>query len=286
MDIGDIQRSLATTLRFSLTSRRVASIAHDVHTIATEMGRRPGVNMEEVLVRMLRVLGGLAEEPDSWRAEITNSFNREFTDDARIVSAALRGHQWLSDGASAFETMQVLSQSLLNNIKEAPTAIVNAAAKIAKKFMFWKRKEEEVKEIEEEGRERVVEEEEEVKVSEHERDVEYTADDSESVSRSDFDVASSNTSNVSTTGTRASSSATAQGAEANRGNVSVTGASATASASATGARASTGNVSVEGASASASASATGVSSSIGNISVKGASSYLPQQRAQVWLWAT
>ena len=166
MDVGDFQRSLATTLRFSLTSRRVASIAHDVHTIATEMGRRPGVKMEEVLVRMLRVLGGLAEEPDSWRAEITNSFNREFTDDARIVSAALRGHQWLSDGASAFETMQVLSQALLNNIKEAPTAIVNAAAKIARKFMFWKRKEEkekeeeeqkEIEEIEEEGRERVVE---------------------------------------------------------------------------------------------------------------------------------
>ena len=149
MDLGDFQRSLATTLRFSLTSRRIASIAHDVHTIATEMGRRPGVNMEEVLVRMLRVLGSLAEEPDSWRAEITNSFNREFT--------ALRGHQWLSDGASAFETMQVLSQSLLNNIKEAPTAIVNAAAKIARKFMFWKRKEEEekeIEEIEEEGRER------------------------------------------------------------------------------------------------------------------------------------
>ena len=80
MDLGDFQRLLATTLRFSLTSRRVASIAHDVHTIATEMGRRPGVNMEEVLVRMIRVLGGLAEEPDSWRAEITNSFNREFTD--------------------------------------------------------------------------------------------------------------------------------------------------------------------------------------------------------------
>ena len=92
------------------------------------------------MIRMLRVLGSLKAEPESWRAQITNAYNREFIDNARIISAALRGHHWLSDGASAFEEMQVLSQSLINNIKEAPMAIVNAAAKIARKFMFWEKR--------------------------------------------------------------------------------------------------------------------------------------------------
>ena len=122
-------------------TKAIGTLAQDIFNNSNQISKRRRLqNSEPLLFGAVEEISTLTEEPESWKADITKVFNRKFPEHANIVSAVLRGHEWSSEGASAFDKMTFLSGPLLQKLADAPDIVRNRAVKLASRFMGWDKK--------------------------------------------------------------------------------------------------------------------------------------------------